>query len=178
MHLLLTGEVQVGKSTIIKKLLEKIHGSIGGFRTVLGPTTADGSSDVFMIGAVAQMEDCREETRVAKRLGRGRFQSFPDVFDRVGAELLQAAQAKDWIVMDELGFMERDAQIFQRAVLDCFDGNTPVLGVVKPAYTPFLEKIHAHKNVHIIQVTKENRDEALKQAFGLLMCPPMHSSDG
>ncbi len=49
MHLFLTGEVRVGKSTIVQQVLQEYRGTVGGFRTILGPLMEDGGSDVFMI---------------------------------------------------------------------------------------------------------------------------------
>ena len=34
MHLFLTGDIRIGKSTLIRKLLEQVDGSVKGFKTV------------------------------------------------------------------------------------------------------------------------------------------------
>jgi nucleoside-triphosphatase len=82
------------------------------------------------------------------------------VFDVLGVRILAdraAARRAGRIVMDELGFLETGAPRFQAAVMDCLDGDVPILGVIKPDRTPFLDRVRAHKAVHLIEVTLENR---------------------
>ncbi len=172
MHLFLTGNVQVGKSTIVQKILEEYRGTVGGFRTVLGPLTEDGGSDVFMIDATETKElGCRPENLVARRIGTTKYEGYPEAFDRIGMALLDAAKSKELIVMDELGFMESEAYGFQQAVMDCLDGNTPILGVVKPANTPFLEQVHKHFHTVLFHVTEQNRDHVLEEIQERLFHP-------
>ncbi|MDD4509952.1 MAG: nucleoside-triphosphatase [Oscillospiraceae bacterium] len=165
MHLFLTGKVRVGKSTIVQQVLQEYRGTVGGFRTILGPLMEDGGSDVFMIDINESKElGCRPENRVARRIGTTKYEGFPEAFDRIGTALLRAAQGKDLIVMDELGFMESEAHEFQQAVIDCLDGTIPILGVVKPASTPFLEQVHKHFHTTLMEVTEQNREHVLREA--------------
>ncbi|MGI6498491.1 MAG: nucleoside-triphosphatase [Oscillospiraceae bacterium] len=172
MHLFLTGEIKVGKSTIVQRLLEEYPGTIGGFRTVFGPLTEDGGSDVFMIDLnETKASGCKPESLVARRIGTTRYEGFPEAFDRVGTALLRAAQGKDLIVMDELGFMESEALAFQKAVIRCLDGTIPVLGVVKPASTPFLEQVHRHAHTTVFEVTRQNRERVLREVQERMVHP-------
>lgn len=155
-HLFLTGERQVGKSTLVDKILGRSGLPAGGFRTLGANYAEDGSSDVCIRGAG---EDAGIH-RVARRGGPGGgYTAFPDVFDRIGAELLCPGQACRILVMDELGFMEAEAHAFQRAVLDRLDGEIPVLGVIKPRATPFLDRVRAHPKVQVEEVTEANRND-------------------
>lgn len=52
--------------------------------------------------------------------------------------------------MDELGFLENDAKVFQSAVLCALDGDTPVLAAVKPKDTPFLRAVRGHENAELV----------------------------
>ena len=52
MHIFLTGDVQVGKSTIIKKTLAALKlRDIGGFRSISVPDLPDGAMSVYLIQA-------------------------------------------------------------------------------------------------------------------------------
>lgn len=163
-HLFLTGEIQVGKSTILRALLARCNQPAGGFQTFFGPVQPDGGADVYMIGAMEPRENLRPDQVVAHRFGgRGGFEADPEAFDRLGTALLRDAAAYPVILMDELGFMESRALRFQKAVLDCLDGAVPVLGVVKPRETPFLRRVHNHPKVHLLWTSAENRN-AVRQA--------------
>lgn len=155
-HLFLTGERQVGKSTLVDKVLARLGLPVGGFRTFGAHYTDDGGSDVCIRGAG---EDVGIH-RVAHRGGeKGGFVAFPEVFDRIGTELLRPGQLCRIVVMDELGFMEAEAHAFQQAVMDCLDGEIPVLGVIKPRATPFLDRVRAHPGVQVEEVTEANRND-------------------
>ena len=156
----LTGEVQTGKSTVIQKVLLLLPSLVyGGFRTVsAAPITKGAMLDVFI-------EKAWEETThdadhlVGSRLRKGLFIPHPEVFDAAGVEILASKPAgAALILMDELGTMENDSKLFQKAVMDTLDGPLPVIGVIKPKHTDFLDMIRTHPRSTIFEVTEENRD--------------------
>ena len=160
-HLFLTGEVQVGKSTLIRRLLAAHPGwRLGGFQTVTRWAGRQGS--VYLIPARAGMEACTADACVGLRdLDLMRPVSRPEVFDRIGPGLLSAERA-DLLIMDELGTMEQQAKAFCGAVLRALDGDLPVLGVIKPRSSALLDAVRAHPRVQVLTVTRENREELLK----------------
>jgi len=83
------------------------------------------------------------------------------VFDIYGSEMLHASGKHNIIVMDELGFFESKAFVFQRAVMQHIYGDVPILGAIKPKQTEFLNTIRAHPNVDVREVTMENREAIL-----------------
>lgn len=160
MHIFLTGSIQVGKSTIIRKVVEELNIDTGGFKTAAGNYSEDGGSDIFILGYNEPLKNCNTDNRVAHRFGKNyprAFASYPEIFDTIGCKLLESNNCQ-LIIMDELGFMEADAFEFQRAVLSCLDGSIPVLGVIKPMETSFLNSIRLREKTHIIQVDELNRD--------------------
>ncbi len=164
-HIFLTGNIQVGKSTIIQKVIHELDISPGGFRTSWGDPFPDGSSDLFLLG----MNEAPSSGKIiAHRFGSGRgLTVFPEIFDAVGSHLLTEACSSSLIIMDELGFIEKDAAGFQNAVLSTLNGSVPVLGVVRNMQTPFLDQVRTHPNVDVIFVTKENREEIFQQVLAI-----------
>lgn len=156
-HILLTGDIQVGKSTIIQKILHELDISAGGFRTIWGDPFFDGRSDLFLLG-IGEVPS--PERIAATRHGHGcGITAFPEIFDTVGTHLIDEASSSSLIIMDELGFLEKDAEKFQRAVLSALTSSIPILGVVRNMQNPFLDRVRAHPDVDVIVVTEENRDE-------------------
>ncbi|HJJ30537.1 MAG TPA: nucleoside-triphosphatase [Methanocorpusculum sp.] len=164
-HVLLTGNIQVGKSTIINKVINALDINPGGFKTCWGAPCSDGTTDLYLLG----MHEAPSPDKIAaRRLGSGcGVTAFPDVFDTVGPHLLAEASHSSLIIMDELGFIEKNATTFQNAVLSTFDGAIPVLGVIRNMQTPFLDKVRAHPNVDVIFVTEDNRDDIFLQVLDL-----------
>ncbi len=77
----------------------------------------------------------------------------------MGADLLRRARQEDrLILMDECGYLERGALLFQDEVIRCLDSDTPVLGVVRLREGGWTERIRNHPRVKLLTVTEENRD--------------------
>ena len=172
MHIFLTGAVQVGKSTLINRWLA-VHPEVkpGGFRTLAGPRADDGSDSVHIVPAAGPVElnDANRVLRRARvRPGQG-IQVFPEVFDTVGVSLLKHTADCDILLMDEIGIQEDGAEQFRRAVLECLDGDVPVLGVVRSLPGILTDAVRAHPKVTVAEVTPENRPEI----FELLMKWPI-----
>ncbi len=164
MHTFLTGDLQVGKSTIIARFLEQTGLRVGGFKTVAQPWSETGS-DIFLIPADGTGVFADENRIISRKRSESgcQMQVYPLVFDAKGASLLNKTSPCDLMIMDELGFTENDALAFQRAVFACLDGIRPVLGVVRSKQTPFLDRVRAHPKVRVIEVTTGNRQDVLRQ---------------
>ena len=83
----------------------------------------------------------------------------------MGVSLLKHTADCDILLMDEIGVQEDGAAEFHRAVLDCLDGDVPVLGVVRSKAGILTDAVRAHPKVKVVEVTPENRPEI----FELLM---------
>ena len=170
MHIFLTGDIRVGKSTIIRRWLEANPGlRLGGFRTVW--LKAKGAEDnSFHIVPAGREVPLTDENRTGLR--RGKFPDreavdYPEVFDTVGVALLENSGDCDLILMDEIGVSEERAELFHRAVISCLDGDIPVLGVVKDKPGKLTDAVRQHCMTEIITVTPENRDEVYKRLVSL-----------
>ena len=152
----LTGAVQTGKSTAIRRFLCANSAiSAGGFLTVSIPT--DAGFDVFIVPPVWTPDDLTPDALVGRR--GGIYEKHPENFDGRGCALL-AEKDCGVILMDELGRMELDAHAFRAAVLASINSGTPVLGVIKPEHNAFLDEVRAQNGVELFHLTTENREEA------------------
>lgn len=149
-HLFLTGDIQVGKSTLLRRYFAEKKCRIGGFRSVWGDSE---HRTLHLLPYDSGI--CLEENCIAERTS-GKLIPHPEVFDRIGPTLLDLPC--DILVMDELGFLENDAHDFQAAVLAALNRNTPIVGVIKPKHTHFLDAVRSHRCVRIVEVTIENRE--------------------
>ena len=172
-HIFLTGQIQIGKSTLLRKVLAGMSGiRIGGFRTVTAADLEGAIGSVYLVPAAQDPPLFSEDNRVAIRYGGSRGAvGYPKVFDRAGITALRDAENADLIVMDEIGFLEADAAEFRARIGKLLDGNTPILGVVRQqGETELQQTVRGHPNVRLIEVTRENRDNLQPELTGLLRC--------
>jgi len=164
-HIFLTGEIQVGKSTIIRKFVEAHPGlRVGGFRTVWQENRLELRNSLHIVPATGSYLTA-DYNRIGLREGvfpDRTATDYPEVFDTVGVELLKKTGGSDLILMDEIGLGENDADDFIDAVLDTLDGDVPVLGVVQPKTGILTDAVRDHPKVRLILVTKENREYVLR----------------
>lgn len=156
-HLFLTGRKGVGKSTLLRALLEGKR--LGGFFTLRVEGVFDRPS-IHLLRAASAERPAPEN--LVCFCGERR----PERFELLGPAALADTADCDIIVMDELGPSEATAQGFQAAVLAALDGDTPVYGVLQQADSEFLRRVAAHPRVRVVTVTEENRDALRRQLRG------------
>ena len=131
----LTGERQIGKSTAISLFLEELRKQerdegrddpvIGGFRTVFGSGESGRihymvriGPDCFCPGSLNNPYDpeilshASEKMIVAESRGDG-MTGKPESFDSFSATVFRDTEKCSLVLMDELGFLEKDAGIFR-----------------------------------------------------------------
>ena len=162
-HILICGEKGVGKSTLIRRLVKETQLTVGGFCTKMDENAEEIMHPIYIYPAAVPMDQRQRGTEnLVGRCGNfGRQKEiYPEVFDILGTAYLQSAQPCHVILMDELGFMESDAQVFRREVLQTLDGDTPVLAAVKDRMdVEFLRQVCAHPRAEVVHIDPENREE-------------------
>lgn len=183
-HLFLTGEKHVGKSTLLRRLLQGKEGRVGGFCTLRVRTPDGGRIHMLRAGTPdggrapvlwtgnsaggknpvlwAAEEACLPENLVFTR-SHGVLSIVPGRFEQIGCEILRESAGCDLLVMDELGLAESGETAFQQAVLSCLDGPVPIYGVLQQGESEFLDRIRQHREVLPVAVTEENRERVFEQ---------------
>lgn len=157
-NIFLTGPIQIGKTTALNAFLSNFHGTIGGFKT--SPVMQNNEKVGFSMKAIYP-SDAAIDAFIAKKDEENNWMTVLETFDDLGVHILKKA-LKDkvaLIIMDELGFFEEKAYLFQKTVYECLDSEIPVLGVIKKANSGFLNKLRQRKDLEIFEVNEENRDE-------------------
>ena len=157
MNVFLTGPRQIGKSTAVRRYLAGCGLHYGGFFTVWGP-----DDRLHLLRAADPGAKMTAATAVARRAS-SRVQAEAAAFDHLGCQALEAPA--QLLVLDELGFLERDAAAFRRRIQQVLDGPTPVLGVVRQVGSLFLPALQARADTVVLTVNLENRD-----AIPALLC--------
>lgn len=163
-NLFLTGEIRVGKSTILKNILKKTNLSIGGYIT---ERSIKENIKTFTIKSL--YDGIEKHTISKKNIKDGSKEIFIDSFKMGITSILDnSLKDKDLIVLDELGFMENDIQIFTSKVYELLDSEKPVFGVLKDYDCEFLNTIRNREDVIVKEITKENRDTIEGEIINIL----------
>ena len=176
-----TGERGCGKSTFLAALIQKFNLQPSGFIT---KREASPEGAVYMHQVVAGTARYRYTT--GNKVGicpQQKPVGFAPVFDTFGVMCLKQAEevilssiggehsdadcdaaslspALPVILMDELGFMEAEAELFFRAVCTLFSNrHYYILGAVKPHGTRFLPVLEQMPEAIIYRLTLQNRTE-------------------
>jgi nucleoside-triphosphatase len=161
MNYLLTGHPGVGKTTIIKKLIEKLKLPTGGFYTE--EIRENNMRMGFAIVTLSGLKGVLAHRNFKSRYKVGDYGVGVYTLNRIGVKEIQMCLVeKKLIVIDEIGKMELLSPQFQEVVEKALNADNPVLGTITLARHPFAEKVKARDDVKIYEVTKENQNEVLK----------------
>lgn len=162
-HLFFHGPSGAGKSFALQHAVAESGMAVKGFCT---HKAADGFVYLYPAGSPPPEDEPHRVACVSVR---------PPVtdaarFDALGVALLAGIRAGDLVLMDEIGFLERDAAAFSARVLELLDRtDIRILGVCRTDRdTPLLLRLRAHENVALYRVTPETREAALARARAFL----------
>lgn len=143
---------------MIERVLLSLSWPVSGFRTQLVGSRSDPDRVLMMVPAGLQWSP--NPGGVVTRFLEGTPQPLPEQFNLIGAKLLrESTKGLGLILMDELGRFEREALLFREAVLECLDGEKPVLGVMASNAAQWVQRIRTRPDVCVFTVTPLSRDD-------------------
>jgi len=164
-----TGPPRCGKTTILKKVVSLLQDS--GF-AVEGMVTTEIESNGKRLGfEVSNIRGnlkgtlARVDTVGKPRLGK--YIINLNELDSIGvASIEEAVQRADVVVIDEVGPMELRSQAFRDAVQRAMNSGKSIIGTVHYiAQDPLILAIKARRDVEIIEVETENREDLAREIF-------------
>ena len=159
-HIIICGERQVGKSTLISRLQAELTVPVYGVITKIMRKREDGFHEIYMFRPDDRERKISEANHLADSDSVNRRVSA-ELFETMGVELIREARPGGVIILDELGFMEASSPLFCNAVISAFDGDIPVLAAVKRGFenVDFLNRIKAHPKADLYMIDQDNRDD-------------------
>ncbi|MBN1998127.1 hypothetical protein JW935_11275 [candidate division KSB1 bacterium] len=166
-NILLIGDIQCGKSTIVRSVLRTLTGYKGLFscpvfekKRVTGFQLKDQTNG--SLGIFAHVEFS----------GKPHFDKYGidlDVFnDRAEKFLRTVPPSTNLLVIDEIGIIEESAEKYQTALENVFNGPIPVFAVVQSRALYFLEKVETFKSIRMYHTDDTHREiiaEEIRRIF-------------
>ena len=157
---LVTGEPGIGKTTLIRQVVTTMRMRAGGFYTedLRTEGTREGFRIVTLDGDMALLAAAGHPGPVQV----SKYGVAIDELERVGVAALRRALDRGYVmVADEIGRMQLFSRPFRQTVLEAVKAGHPLLGTVMAGRNPYADRIKAHRNVQVITLTMENRQEVL-----------------
>ena len=166
-HIMIVGRNGVGKSTLIRALLDAIPLPVSGVITKKEAAAPNGLCPVY-IHLYGEDRQYTVENRIGECSECGSI-AYPEAFDRFVSRMQFGNDGV--IVFDELGFMESGAPRFTEAVLHTLDTAPLCICAVRDKQTAFLNAVRSHPRASVFTITEESRD-ALREQL-LMMLPTL-----
>lgn len=120
-HILITGGIGVGKTTLVKKIIRLVERDIQGFYTrKIKLMNHEGESGIYIYNILSKEEE-EEITCLATCNEGGPKKIHRERFDRYSEKYMEYNKEKI-IIMDEIGFLENQSFSFQNKILQLLDG--------------------------------------------------------
>ncbi|MFW9833081.1 MAG: NTPase [Candidatus Thorarchaeota archaeon] len=166
-NILLTGKPGIGKTTAIKRIVEKLDSqNVNGFwsREIREKKKRIGFSIETLSGERGILAHVNQ--KVGPKVSRYRV-NVEDIESIMIPELQRARDLGQFIIIDEIAKMEIFSRKFVDEVLRCLDTRR-VIGTIQERRHPVLDRIRSREDVQLIELTLLNRDQIPNRVLELV----------
>jgi nucleoside-triphosphatase THEP1 len=157
---LVTGEPRVGKTTLIRQVVSTMRMRAGGFYTE--DLRTSGNREGFRIVTLDGDTALLAATGYPGAVQVSKYGVDLAELERVGLAAIQRAMERGHVVVvDEIGKMQLFSRPFRQTILEAVRSGHPLLGTVMPGRNPYADRIRQHKNVELLTLTPDNRQDLL-----------------
>ena len=159
---LLTGLPGCGKTTLIKRVVNKLPRHAGGFYTE--EIRAGGTRVGFKIVTLNSNQAVFAHVDFTTPQRVGKYGLNLSALETVGITAIrEAVQSQRLVVIDEIGPMEIRSAIFREAVNDALDSELSILATIFSRPLPFTDAIKSRPDVRLIEVRPNNREKLVSE---------------
>lgn len=157
---LITGEPEVGKTTLIRQVVSTMRMKAAGFYTedLRSRGVREGFRIVTLDGETALLA----ATGHPGPVNVSKYGVDVEELERVGVAALRRGLDRGYVlVADEIGRMQLYSRAFRQTILAAVRDGHPLLGTVMSGRNHYADRIKAHRNVELLTLTEANRSDVL-----------------
>lgn len=162
-NILLTGTPGVGKTTLIRKLVDALGCPARGFYTE--EIREAGRRVGFKIATLDGADGVLAHVNIAGPARVSRYGVNTADVEAIGVPAITPASPEDIIVIDEIGKMECVSQPFKDAAWAALESPNLVLATIAMRGVGFIARVKRRADSKLFEVTKRNRDHLLGQVL-------------
>lgn len=154
-NVFLTGSIKCGKSTLINSTLQKLNISYSGYRT-LPYYINDMQQGFYIQGYIENQNICKP---ISVKIEDYKMIPIVETFEFIGVHILRKSiedLSSEIILLDEIGYLEKEAYKFKKEIIKCLDNNKFVMGVLRKMNDEFFDYIKGREDTLVIDI--ENID--------------------
>lgn len=168
--LFITGEKRTGKSSLIKQIIKRSNINAEGLITQRIYVKNKDEVAYRLTDCSSSKDYCLEITRddlsgydniFLVRAGNDIIYRNINVFNDFAAKVLSTAvrRTPDVILLDEIGFIEENADLYQNALFDALNSDIKLLGVLQKKNNSLIRAVINHSDVCVHELNRSNKDE-------------------
>jgi nucleoside-triphosphatase len=162
-RLLITGVPGIGKTTLVRSVVERLAGMrVAGFYTAeeRGARGRSGFRVVTFDGREGPLATIGAPAR-GPRVGR--YGVLLESFEAIALPAIELRAGVELYVVDELGKMECLSPRFIEATRRLLDSDVPLLATVALLGSGLIDEVKCRPDVELVTLTRENRDRLAEE---------------
>jgi nucleoside-triphosphatase len=154
-NIFLSGSPSSGKTTVIKKVIEKLKLPSNGFYTE--EERIAGKRVGFLMKTLDGRKGYLAHQDIKSDFHIRRYGVSIENIENIAVPSMIPVD-RQIVILDEIGNMECFSEVFKQAAINALDSPNIVVGTITLGGDAFIQKIKSRSDIEIIEVTLVNRD--------------------
>jgi len=160
-NIMITGYPRTGKTTLIKKIVEKTTKNIAGFYTEEIRNELGKREGFMVIGIRTGKKGLLAHVNIKGDKKVGKYYVALQEFEEIALEEMKIKT--DIMIIDEIGKMELFSRQFKEKLLECLDSKNVLATITMRGGGAFVEQIKKREDVELLEITVENREAMVQK---------------
>ena len=160
-NIIITGTPGCGKSTLIKKIVDRIEKPVNGFFTM--EMEEKGRRVGFSINTLDGREGVLAHQNIKGKFKVGKYRVNLRDIETIAIPSMIPTRADKIVIIDEIGKMECFSSLFKETLIKVLNLPNWVIGSIAQKGDPFIQSIKDRDDVVLMSITPQNREILVDQ---------------